>query len=510
MKFAKILVCVGVLGSGVVGQVTNPPKVDDGAAGGAAPVAAVLEVGSPAPALTIQQWVKGEPVDLASAKGKQIVVLEFWATWCGPCIQSIPHLSKLQRTYADKGVRVVGVTPEDPGNSLEMVRELVKKLGDKIGYGIAFDKGETADAYMAASGAEGIPTAFVITKSGHVGWFGHPDAGLDEVLEQMVGGTFDLELARKVAAVDRKLREAMSQEEVDWNRVLAHTDEVLTLKPNDIDRWMFRFAVNGQYRDDKVEAKKSGEMALKLASGNPTKLGQVASELLLDGDPLQFNDTVLIALDAARAAFPNDVDLRVANFNALMTLGKNADALKAAAETLDLMKGDVERLSRFAEALSSPPRRALCSDLALRAVDLAIQTEPESPRHYRTKFHILLECKNDIAGAAATGQYLIQKAAGDAMFLNEFAWVLLTEPPMMGKFNALALEAAELMYKAPGGDGWAQLDTYALAKFENGFVDEAIEIEKRAIDKSPSDRAQIRYALQAALRRFEDAKLGRK
>ena len=66
-----------------------------------------LAVGDRAPALTVEKWVKGEPVT-GFEKGKTYVV-EFWATWCGPCIASMPHLSALQKEYKDK-VTIIGVT----------------------------------------------------------------------------------------------------------------------------------------------------------------------------------------------------------------------------------------------------------------------------------------------------------------------------------------------------------------------------------------------------------------
>ncbi|MEM1422742.1 MAG: TlpA disulfide reductase family protein, partial [Planctomycetota bacterium] len=69
-------------------------------------VADELTVGDPAPALTVGQWLKGEPVD--AFENGHVYVVEFWATWCGPCIAGMPHLSEVQKEYGDR-VTVIGV-----------------------------------------------------------------------------------------------------------------------------------------------------------------------------------------------------------------------------------------------------------------------------------------------------------------------------------------------------------------------------------------------------------------
>ena len=67
-----------------------------------APAGVTLKVGDPAPALQLDKWLKGEPVKELE-KGK-IYVIECWATWCGPCIASMPHVTKMQAKFKDKGV----------------------------------------------------------------------------------------------------------------------------------------------------------------------------------------------------------------------------------------------------------------------------------------------------------------------------------------------------------------------------------------------------------------------
>src|SRR5215813_3515388 len=74
---------------------------------GARAAEVTLKPGDPAPALHLSKWLKGEEVK-EFEKGK-VYVIECWATWCGPCIAAMPHVTELQRKYADQGVVVIGV-----------------------------------------------------------------------------------------------------------------------------------------------------------------------------------------------------------------------------------------------------------------------------------------------------------------------------------------------------------------------------------------------------------------
>jgi thiol-disulfide isomerase/thioredoxin len=80
-------------------------------------------------------------VDLAAGKGKQTYVVEFWATWCGPCRVSIPHLTELQKKFKTQGVTFIGVSDETE----DKVKPFVDKMGDKMDYTVAVDDERRAD-----------------------------------------------------------------------------------------------------------------------------------------------------------------------------------------------------------------------------------------------------------------------------------------------------------------------------------------------------------------------------
>lgn len=158
------------------------------------PRAPLLRAGDPAPPLSVESFLRGEPV--AELKRGQIYVVEFWATWCGPCIGAMPHLSDLQAKYRDDGVTVIGVDVwEDRGpapRSEADVRAFVERQGDLMAYHVAYDgkSGHMAKAWLDAAGQRSIPATFVVDQSGKLAWIGHPDY-VALVVQQLVRGTWD-------------------------------------------------------------------------------------------------------------------------------------------------------------------------------------------------------------------------------------------------------------------------------------------------------------------------------
>jgi thiol-disulfide isomerase/thioredoxin len=151
-----ILLAVGGLGLGVI------PRAG----------AQQLRFGAPAPEIDARFWLNSkEPVSLQSLRGR-IVVLEFWATWCGPCRTSIPHLNELHESWKEKGVVIVSLS-EEPRR---IVENFAKSANMKYLVGA---ESSSSDKY----GARSIPFAFLIDPKGNLAWAGHPVMGLDAAIE---------------------------------------------------------------------------------------------------------------------------------------------------------------------------------------------------------------------------------------------------------------------------------------------------------------------------------------
>jgi thiol-disulfide isomerase/thioredoxin len=156
-------------------------------------------------ALPIEQitWLQGEPV--TRYKPGRVYVVEFWATWCPPCVKAIPHLTEVQKKYAD-ALTVVGINADGllgfEGN-VDKVRDFMSMHGKDMQYAVAMEdlaKKTMSKAWISASGSLGVPVAFIIDKQGNLAWVGYPDLvqsfAFDQALEDTLASKNNLARAR--------------------------------------------------------------------------------------------------------------------------------------------------------------------------------------------------------------------------------------------------------------------------------------------------------------------------
>ena len=140
---------LAIFGILVLGIVVGPVLAESG----------VPKPGDPFPKLALNYLGK-EP-----ELGGKPVLVEFWATWCPPCRESIPHLNQIYSKYRSKGLEIVGITNENEAT--------VKKFQQQVAmdYNVAIN---TPQSVYDQFGIDAIPTAFLVDKAGKIVWTGHP------------------------------------------------------------------------------------------------------------------------------------------------------------------------------------------------------------------------------------------------------------------------------------------------------------------------------------------------
>ncbi|MET3913014.1 thiol-disulfide isomerase/thioredoxin [Bradyrhizobium sp. S3.3.6] len=205
---------------------------------------------SPAPSLKVENWLRGEP--LTNFQPGKVYIVEFWATWCGPCEGMMPHLIELQAKYKDEGVEVVGVAAYEKAPTADEARTtldawLTEKFSN-LNYRIGFDStGEMNKLWMDASSSLLIPTSFVVDRDGHIAFIGDPTQ-IDAVLPKIINGTWrssdqakaaeakriakNQRMAR-VSSIRRTIRSAM--EAKDWPAALSAVEEGIAAMPDNLE-----------------------------------------------------------------------------------------------------------------------------------------------------------------------------------------------------------------------------------------------------------------------------------
>jgi len=321
-----------------------------------------LAVGDATPALDGLDFVQGSIEDM-SASGTKVLVVEFWATWCGPCLKSIPHINEMYQSYKDQGLVVVGVSDEKRSK----VEPFVKKRGSEMSYPVAIDaEKKVNDAFMAASGQKGIPCAFVTTvqsgqTTGKVVYIGHPMAPEFETAVRLsLTGRYDPVLTKKGQPLIDAARRAIATK--NYKDGYKRFDEVIALDP----------AIFAPIAIEKYDVMLNVE-------GNEAGAKAYAAELLKGfvtlGDAPALRDLAIeLSSDPANKSY--DYDLAMQAAEAMLKIsGKNDPTALATVAGVDYARGDFAKAvdsQKKAYRIASPSRKAAFK-ATLDAYELALK-----------------------------------------------------------------------------------------------------------------------------------------
>jgi thiol-disulfide isomerase/thioredoxin len=322
-----------------------------------------LKVGAKAPALKTGKWVQGESV--AKFETGKVYIVEFWATWCGPCRATIPHLNDLHKKFSDKGVVVIGQNVWE--QDTKKVEPFIKSMGDKMTYRVALDavEGEEPDSgsmavnWMKAAGQKGIPSAFLVDQEGTVAWIGHPAQLTEQMIEDVLARKFDITKSKADSAASEKIREAMMR--YGSKAVKAMTDE----------KWDDALKFADEFAAALPAGKKAIAEALrfKIADGrkDSTQANEAADRVLAaeDADYKVLNEVAWALVTSKNLEKPDfDIASKLAQRSVEKSTGSSkAAALDTLARALFRAGKKEEAVLRQEEALTATPDEKMKSEL---------------------------------------------------------------------------------------------------------------------------------------------------
>lgn len=329
-----------------------------------------LTIGDDAPPIKVGEWVHGTPVE--GFQKDHIYVVEFWATWCGPCLASMPHMSKLQEEYKDRAT-FVGVSSEETDVVKEFLgktqnAEEEKTWADILSYNLAMDaENAMSNTYMRAAEQNGIPCAFLVGRDAKIEWIGHP-MELDDVLAKVDKNEWDRQAAKEALEKEKQVQEMMreaalamraARQSGDWDPALAALEKAMELVPEHAGLQLAHLSalVSAEKHEQVAEAVKKmreahwddagflNALAWELVTRVPKESRdlEVANEIALRADELHEGKDASTIDTLARIAFERgDIENAITLQKKAIELMPAAPQLKRALEEYEkaLKEGD--------------------------------------------------------------------------------------------------------------------------------------------------------------------------
>ena len=166
----------------------------------------ILAPGSLSPAWHVTEWISGEPIEWLNPKGTYVI--EFWATWCGPCVEKFPHLSEIASRHPEATIVALSID-SNPKEASQFVNGLKQPVTFRVGH--VGDQGGMVESWLRAADQDAIPVTFIVHQ-GQLVWIGRV-RNLDQTLNELKNATFDLAAAKQAFAStmsDRKIHKEIN------------------------------------------------------------------------------------------------------------------------------------------------------------------------------------------------------------------------------------------------------------------------------------------------------------
>ena len=296
--------------------------------------AMALDLGDTAPAIAVDEWVTGEPVDPTVVDGEHFYLVEVWSVTCPPCVQSIPIMNDIQKRYADKGLRIVSFTSD--------AKDEVTPFLDQhpIEYSSFIDKeGASIISYMAADNRTTIPHAFLFDKSGALVWIGNPLDNLESRIQGVLSGKLNANRALAIKKARADFQAAIGGQNI--GAMLESLQTLEELEPENAQYFAAHYSILTEFgAGDENDVKELFRTWYAAAEGSAESMMHLSLFALDQGMP-SMRDPAL-ALSAAKKAYAMGGETRLQSGLTLAEAYKTVGRIDLAKAVLDDLLGKTE------------------------------------------------------------------------------------------------------------------------------------------------------------------------